>query len=898
MKIPAVAIAAAFATGIAAGLSSRVFASPSVILIYLCLAFLLAVGALFFLWRGKLLAAWCTSLLCWCALGAAGGSLANQSLPADHINSLVESGAIELTTPLRWHGLLRDEPTSLPWGQGMEIEISSVEYQGELRAARAGMRLTFSRHDGDAPLAELHAGDEIAVLTEAHRPQMFRDEGAFDRRAYLAREGVDLVATLRAPSLIERIAPAKPSVWNLVARTRSAARRKIDELFVGAPLAGGVLRAMLLGDRSFVDRRESTNFQKTGVFHVLVVAGLHVGALAAFLFWAGRKLRMRREWLAGLSLVVLLGYVEIVEQRPPVLRAALMAAIVVLGGFFYRRLELLNSAGIAALILLVAKPGALADSSFQLSFLAIACIAGVAVPWLERTAQPYLHALRGWRDVTRDAAHEPHAAQFRIDLRSLAGWLASRVPQRIGTLAGDGVVTGVALSFRIWELLVLSVALQIGMLPLMARDFHRITLMGPLANLVAVPLTGVIVPLGFFTLAAGAVLPFAGKLLAAPLAWLTMLLMRAMDWFVHFPTMSYRIPGPPLWVTTLFFLGALAAAACLRWQIRGRTLAAWVAVTTVVLAAVITARHPFAPRWNPGKLELSVLDVGQGDSLLVVSPGGRTMLIDGGGAFGGFRGHEEYRGPDPGEDAVSPYLWWRGYKKIDVVAVTHAHQDHIAGLAAVVENFHVGSLWIGREVSGTALAHLEQEARDKKIPIIREFRGDRFARDGAEGAILWPPKPSEEEAASPAKNNDSLVMKLTFGGESLLLPGDAERDAERSILGEAEDGALHADVLKVGHHGSKNSTTPEFLSAVAPAIAVISAGEDNPYGHPSPELLRRLSDADVPIVRTDREGAVHILTDGKRLEISCFVPCPAAQAALSTRQERDRPAPQQTKQDK
>lgn len=189
----------------------------------------------------------------------------------------------------------------------------------------------------------------------------------------------------------------------------------------------------------------------------------------------------------------------------------------------------------------------------------------------------------------------------------------------------------------------------------------------------------------------------------------------------------------------------------------------------------------------------------------------------------------------------------------------------------MLENFRVGQLWIGREVASPALARLEDLAHKKGIPIEHEIRGSRFVWDGVEGEFFWPEVPS---VAPSAKNNDSLVLRLRYRGRTILLPGDAEKEAERTMLAERNEDELQADVLKVGHHGSKNSTMPDFLAAVKPRVAIISAGEENPYGHPSPELLERLQGAQVRILRTDLDGAVHLLTDGDRVEVTCFVACP------------------------
>jgi len=890
MKLPAVAITAAFACGIVLGLrpSMEQNAFPRALLLSAFLVAAILVLAGFILVKLKrLFPAAAVALLSWILVGFLGACVAEQPRSAQHVVSLLEASWLDLKTPLRWHGQLRDEPARLPWGYGYEIELSGVEFEGALRTIRGGLRLSFTPQQGRTAMPELHAGDEVAILAEARRPQLFRDEGAFDRRAYLAQQNIDLVGTLRAPELLERLALASPNAGTRLARVRRRLREEIDELFAGTPQSAGVLRAMLLGDRSFVDRAEAADFQKTGVFHVLVVAGLHVGAIAFALYWLGRKLRLSPLWTMSFTLALLLAYVAVVDERPPVLRAALMATLVIVGGFFFRRLELLNSAAVAALILLVAKPLAVRDSSFQLTFVAIGCIAGLAVPWLEKTVQPYVRALRGWRDVTRDATHEPRAAQFRIDLRSLAHWISAKLPQRFGNITENGLIGGLALTFRIWELLVITMALQLGMLPLMARDFHRISLSAPFVNLAAVPLTGIVVPLGFLSLATGLILPSAGKLLAVPVGWLTALLVHIVQWFAHFPQWSYRIPRPPFWLVLLVFVTGILLAAVFRLDNLRQRKIIWGLCAAWIIGAMTITTYPFGEKWARGKLEVTVLDVGQGDSILVVFPSGKTLLIDGGGAFSGFPGRDLHYGVDPGEEAVSPYLWSRGFRKLDIVALTHAHQDHIGGLTAILENFRVGKLWIGREVSTQALARLEELARERKIPIEHELRGKSFGWDGVVGEFLWP-EIAPGEIESSAKNNDSLVLSLHYGNRTVLLPGDAEKESERAILAENSAEALRADVLKVGHHGSKNSSTPELLAAVQPQIGIISAGEGNLYGHPSPELLERLQHSGVRILRTDRDGAVHVLTDGTRLEITCFVACPDAESAAASAQGEPR----------
>jgi competence protein ComEC len=291
------------------------------------------------------------------------------------------------------------------------------------------------------------------------------------------------------------------------------------------------------------------------------------------------------------------------------------------------------------------------------------------------------------------------------------------------------------------------------------------------------------------------------------------------------------------------------------------------AAIALLAAAVIIEAHPFPPSFTNQRLELTVLDVGQGDSLFLSFPHGRSMLVDGGGELGNFHSGGMRSGIDVGEDVVSPYLWSRGLKQIDVVALTHAHEDHLGGLPAIFENFRVGEFWVGRDIQSAAYWQVLSAARAHGVLIRHLKQGDTFSEDGVLVSVLWPDDLSEGRSA---KNDDSLVLRLTDGAESFLLAGDIERPSERKIL--AEEQSVGANFLKVAHHGSKTSSTDQFLSSAHPSFAAISVGRDNIFGHPSPEVTDRLEAAGVRVYRTDRDGAIMASTDGSTLSLSTFLP--------------------------
>jgi competence protein ComEC len=885
MKLPALWIALSFACGIAVAAAAGASSVPKMKILFAIALGVFAVAALVSLWCGAVRTAWIFSLELWLLLGILAAPLERSATPPANVGRQMDHGQLDSADPLRWRGVLREDPAEFPWGRRYEIALTGVEFEGHPIVVSGGLRANlYQPQKGPAlPPETLRAGDRVEALVKARPPRNYLDPGAFDARTFLSRQGVDVIGTLRSAELLRELDSPLPQFRYRLARWRGALLRRVDSLFADQPERAAILRAMLLGDRSFVDSDTATAFQRTGAYHVLVVAGLHVAALGYFVLWAGRRLRIPRLAQALVTLAVLLAYAGIVQDRVPILRAVLVGSFFLCAGLMWRRVELLNGIGVAALLVLVWRPSELTDASFQLSFMAAGVIAGIAAPWIERTSLPRRAALEHLGDVTRDGSYQPKLTQLRLDLRAASRWLARRLPATLAPRAELFLTWPCRAVLRVWEIAVLSFALQLGMLPIMAHYFHRVTLSGPVSNIPAVLLTGLIVPVGFLALSATFLSTTLAGVLAKVLGFLTTMLLACVERFGRVPWLSYRTPGPPVWLDAAFLLSLIglavvsrAAARRLRQRseeggsvsaVSGRTKwIEWAAATTLAALAVLVATHPFRPNLTPHLLEITVLDVGQGDSIFAALPDGRTMLIDGGGQAGAENFGGYHTGIDVGEQVVSPYLWSRGIKRIDIVALTHAHHDHIDGLHAVFDNFSVGQLWLGRDEATVPFEALLQQARHDGATIVREVAGNSIELGGVNGRVLWP---QDAFRVAAANNNNSLVLRLTDGNRNFMLSGDIEKKVEGALL--SERAPLQADFLKVPHHGSKTSSTEAFLEAVQPKLAVISVGESNSFGHPSPEVLDRYRSLGVHAYRTDRDGAVTTWTDGNFLKVQSFI---------------------------
>jgi len=874
MRLPALWMVSAFAAGILLGgipaaseLSLRTMLATGVAGIVI--GFVLA-------WRGWVRAAWAMGLAIWVALGALAVRLERSDVPANHVTRLIEQSALDGSEPLRWRGRLRSDPVRLPWGYRIEIELAEVEMEGRSVPVKGGLRVSYFQNERQPEkLPEMRAGDGVEALVRARPPRNFQNPGMFDYRGFLARQGIHLTGSLRSLELIRRVEVAPTDMANAGARARGWLLARLEAIYAEKPDEAAVLKAMLLGDYNFIDRDLAVPFQKTAVYHVLVISGFQVAVLAAMVFWVGRRLRLGLAASTLLTLATLATFVVVVEDQPPIERAALMVTVYLAARLMFRRVELLNTVAVAALLILAARPSALEDASFQLSFAAVAMIGALGQPWVAQTSGAYRRALNHLEDVTRDGVHAPKVTQWRLDLRAVGEWVERRLPKWLKARASQMVTVPLRGVFALWEVLLISATIQLGMLPLLAYYFHRVSPVGPLANVPATLLSGLMVPLGYATLGGSAVWDALGRWPAALLGWMSAALVTSVKWFGDWSWGAYRVPRPPAWLMMAFAAALAAMAVAARAKSKRKV---WQAVAGVplVLLALAVAGHPFGPQVERGKLEVTVLDVGQGDAIYVGFPDGRTLLVDGGGSYlapriGGMR-----TGMDIGEQVVSPYLWERGLKRLDAVALTHAHQDHLDGLNAVLENFRVEELWVSREVDSAAFRATAEKARAKGVRVVRRSRGEGFQWDGVKGQVLWPDRESESQPALNL-NNTSLVVRLEHGNLALLLPGDIERQVETELSSRGE--LQRAEFLKVPHHGSRTSTSNELVAAMKPQMAVVSVGETNPFGHPHPEVIGRLRAAGVRVLRTDRNGAVTVLSDGQKLEMRSYIANPREEAA-------------------
>ena len=865
-RVPLLLASLAFAAGI---VLARQWHTPGILLAsVLALLFLAVLG----LGRGAtvgwlgVLALW-AAVGCWCAQlqppvprqtqlasdadglsrAVRGRVIATRTLsPRDqnHAAPMSSSPAPWLIEPGGWEGDAGEPSTSV------DLAVEAVEQVtpdvSTLQPTSGGVRLTVIG-GGSA----LRCGDLVEVPMRLRIPETYRDPGAFGYADWLLGQGIGATASAKAAKL--RVLGAGPGTldcrlkavqhWaagRLERLTRSSAFAHLPGAFRFTSDDAAMLAAMLFGDRTALTTELRAGFERTGTFHLFVVSGLHIALFTGAVFWLLRRLRLPEIPAVALTLLPASGYALLTGFGVPAQRALAMCGIYLIARALDRQSSGLNALGAAALVILARDPRALYEPSFQMTALVILAVTGIGAPVAERLLGDWRLSARDIDTVEFDASLAPRIAARRVLLRMWGGICHDLVGWRRARTLPALLVSAFVL---VAEAAVISAAIELCMTLPMALYFHRAAPFALPGNLLVAPLA--------IVLATGGVLTFLGSLMGAPAALvpgvLTALLLHLVrslvDHLGHARFGDIRLPGPSPPAVILFC--ALLAFAIVGLRAKGQ---AWVvagAGAAVLLLVVVL--WPTPPDLYPGTLEVTALDVGQGDSVLVVSPGGQTLLVDAGGPVGTLT-----TSWDVGEQVVAPYLWSRHLSRLDAVLVSHAHSDHIGGMPAVLRDLRPRELWLSIEPDGSPeLQALLAEARGLGISVHHYMAGDRFRWGGTEATVLAP-EPGYTNPGK-ARNNDSLVVRLDWQRASVLLEGDAEAPSEAAML--AHNRVAPVTLLKVGHHGSRTSTNPEFLAAAAPHEAVISVGRRNTFGHPRREILDRLEAAHVQTFRTDRAGA-------------------------------------------
>jgi competence protein ComEC len=644
-------------------------------------------------------------------------------------------------------------------------------------------------------------GDRLVVEGDWRLAGPSRNPGGFDYRQYLEQQEVAGIISVQRAELVEK-GRGNPIMAGLIIPARRQIRRAVGQNMEGDEAA--LLLGLLLGERNFLSDRVKDAFSGTGTTHVLAVSGLHVALVAMILFTLLRVARLPKRGAYLAAMVGLVFYAALTGGSASIVRAAIMSCAVMLGMLFERQGSGLNMLGLAGLLILAFWPQALFTVGFQLSF----------------------------------------AATFGILT------LTASLQNLFFKITGSP-------SVRNWLLTPLSVsaAAQLATTPFLAYHFHRVPLVSLAANIVVVPLAGLVLALGIALSLAWLVSWQLAAPLAASAYGAAWLMLRSVEFFSGLGAASISWPRPDLiQVAAYAFILTLVFA----WSKLGRWRPALLAAVLLSANAVVWRQALAEPR----PLEIYYLDVGQGDAAVIRFPNGRVLAIDAGQ---GGPASAEGSSYDYGQRVMVPFLRYQGIGAIDRFLITHADADHCGGAATVFHSVNVRRLTITHHPSDKPLYLAALEAAVKSRARVDSLCG----YDTLEG--IWPARGFIYSRPDTMENGNesSLICYIMYGEHSFLFTGDMGPELEGHLL---RIGLLpRCHVLKVPHHGARHNNGAGLAQAIKPETAVISVGEHNRFGHPSPQALENYALAGAKIVRTDLYGCVRLIDDGVSYQIATML---------------------------
>ena len=825
----------------------------------------------------------------------------NRSVALNRISRMYEQGIITAGGPVELTGTIDGQPEAAPESFYLKLRAERIRLKGIERDASGIVLLVASEHGDQVKkeydALELRHGARIRVMTALDREEDFRNPGVLPFTEYLERKGYDATGVIKSPLLVERLDDDRvflPLAWLLEWRERL--EREFGARFSAE--TAGVLDAALLGNRYNVSHAAAERLRAGGTFHVLVIAGLHIGFVAWLVFMFVRWMTRRRLLQFVVAVGFIWAYVIAVGAHMPVVRAALMFTLIIFAPIVWRRANSLNVIGGAALVLLVIHPGDLFDPSFQLTFVSVLSIVLIAIPLLAR-----MQSVGAWRPTT-GAPYPPDCPRWFQTLSEALFWHDRewRADMARSNISYRLFKTPIAAKLEAWHVqrllryalaaIVVSASVQIGMLPLLIIYFHRLSFASIALNIFVGALMAILAFVALAAIVVSHLSPWLGALVIVVAEKINWTMVHLVDPFTRLGVASIRLPhysGMAACVYLLYFipLGFLIYALT-RWnplrpasisKVHNKILSSIrlrIPATAFAGLLALIVFHPLSATRPDGRLHIDFLDVGQGDSALLTMPDGTTVLIDGGGKPNIGRGTDNDNVEETferdtrsiGEGVVSEYLWSLGMDRVDYILPTHADADHIDGLNDIAQNFKVRGAIVARTpANDPEYVRFATTMKAAGVQIEKIGAGDVLHFGKVSADVLWPPPIADPDA--PWRNNDGIVLRVRHGDHSFLFTADIEKKAEAGVLSESVN--LQSSVVKVAHHGSKTSSTDPFVAATHPSLAIISVGRTSPFGHPSKEVVERWRASGAEVMTTGEKGTISITTDGHTLKTITFV---------------------------